>query len=365
MQRTNKKIASIGAVISLALAVAACSGGSGEENAGARQTIEKPDKTITVVETPAPAAGPIEVANIKNVEGMGNGFLTEDSLLVMKPNPDVEPIQVEGSTQPPNNLYAYDLNAGTAEAVNPESQNQNFAVLSPDGKHLFYKQNYEESAHGFILNMETKEKVATGDFLIEFGDAQWLDNSTVMFQTMEGALVASDTEGNAEVLFEGPEDARIVSAAKTDEGLFYIAGEKLYFLADGGSEPEELSDSAVTVAASPDGKQLALVRKATETTRTLYIVDPKGNELLKLGTATQVFGVAWSPDSTKVAYNLISEDGGEGGIIVADTLTGEATELSVDVQSAAATLRWSASGKKLLATTYKEEGFVSYVITLK
>jgi TolB protein len=362
---TKRNKAAIGAVFCLALAVTACTGENGAESEGSRQTIQKPDKTITVVETPEPKAGPIEVANIKNVEGMGQGFLNEDAVIVMRQNPDVKPIQVEGTTQPPNNLYAYDLQSNTAEALKPDSENQNFAVLSPDGKHLFYKVNYEEDAHGFILNLETKRAVPTGDSLIDYADAQWLDNSTVMFRTMEGKLVTSDLEGKTKVLFEGPKEGRIVSAAKTAEGLYYVANEKLYFLPDGAAEPSLVAESAESVVPSPDGKQLAVVKKATETTRTLFITDTKGNELLKLGTATQVFGVSWSADSAKIVYNLMSEDGGDGGIIVADAVTGETTGLSVDVQNAASTLRWSPSGKKILVTTFKEQGFVSYVITLK
>ncbi|MEH7005218.1 hypothetical protein V7023_27015, partial [Priestia megaterium] len=81
--------------------------------------------------------------------------------------------------------------------------------------------------------------------------------------------------------------------------------------------------------------------------------------------STQIFGVSWSPDGSKLAYNFISEKEGDKGIFIADGLTGDVTHLNVNLDYAADQLAWSQSGNKLVASSFTQNQVHTYIIFLK
>ncbi|PZD94399.1 hypothetical protein DNH61_18540 [Paenibacillus sambharensis] len=351
------------AVVTITSALSACGGGA-EEN---RQTVQKPDKTITVIESGEKAQDQVTVDSIQTVDNArGMDFLSEDVLIISRPNPDAEPVHTEGEQSQPSNLYTYNMKTKEAKALNPADENQGFAVLSPDRQHLFYKTFVEATSHGHILNMETGESVKLDTDPVNVYAGEWIDNRTVMFETISGQVMTGSVDGSTEKLL--PEETKsLFTAVKGTDGIYYVADEQLYMQPDDGGEPKLLAgERVVWVIPSPDGKQLAVVKRSSDTEMTMYVTDLQGNELMKLGSATQLFGTSWSPDGTKLVYNMISEDGGEKGIFAADTITGTTTPLTVDLQYAADKIRWSPSGTKIVASTAAGHNhFVTYVMTLK
>lgn len=363
----KKQIAAAAALCCTALLAAACSfGGGSAGEQPERETIQKPDKTITVIDEP-PVTSEINLSNIATVaDARGMNFLDENRIIIARKNMEAEPQKVEGELVYPNNLYVYDLSSKTAELLVEDPQNLGFSVLSPDGKHLFYKMTEEATGFGRILDMETKESVNLDvSEPIDLNGGQWLDNSHVLVSTLFGKVVSADISGQTEVLADA--GGILLGAAAGDDGIYYIKGgdkRELYYVADEeGAQPEKIAEDVEWIIPSPDRKQLAMVQVTSEAVRTLSVIDRKGQSLLKIEQGTQIFGTSWSPDGTKLAYSLTSEEGGENGVFVASALTGEKT--AVLVGQAADTVAWDASGSKLLASVYEDDQFVTSVITLQ
>ncbi|WP_338553085.1 hypothetical protein [Paenibacillus sp. KS-LC4] len=347
----------------VALLLAGCSKG----NAPARETIQKPDKTITVVEPDQSTDTKVAVSQIAQVDKTrGISFMTEEQLITVKRNEKEQKIASEGEMMFPNNLYVYNLVTKQDEALHEQPAHQGFAKPSPDGKYLFYKLNNEESAHGYIMNVETRESVELGSDVMDTSTGMWMDATHVMFMTIEGKVIKAGVDGALETIYDS--EQRIFTAMPGEGGIYYVVNEVLYFLPDGSKQGEKLVTDVVWVIPSPERKQLALVKRTTNTTRTLMLTDAKGNEPIELGSATQVFGTSWSPDGKKLAYSLTSEgSGGDNGVFVADAISGDTVPIKLDVPYLSDDLGWSPSGKKIVAATYSQEqnGFVTFVITLK
>ncbi|MFF2092640.1 hypothetical protein [Paenibacillus sp. NPDC058174] len=366
-KRNSKWIAGTVALSCFVMLATACSSGTGKELGGpaGRETVNKPDKTITVINEPVQKNTKLTVSGIATIDNArGMNFAGSGKLIISRPNKDVEPIQGEGEKVQPNNIYLYDLQTKTAEALAPASENQGFSEVSPDGKYLFYKMTEEATAFGRILNLETKQSVMLGKEPIDLSSGQWIDNSHVFFTTLSGKMLLADTEGNLKTIAQA--NGYILTAAMGNGGIYYVAGGdqmELYFQSlEEGAKPEKIAEGVEWIIPSPDMKQLAMVKKTSETMRELSVVDGKGKTLLKITKATQIFGTRWSPDGTKLAYSLTSENGGDNGIFVADALTGETT--SVLVEQAADTLNWDATGTKLVTSTFKEDQFRTSIISL-
>jgi len=372
MNRIGRAAAAGTLSLMMAAALAACGGGA-DDSAG-RETIRKPGKTITVVEPPLTQAQGIEVASITRIEdARGYAFLSEEELIIARPNTALKKTSVEGEERYPLNLYRYDRRTKAASALKEEQADQVYAELSPDGRHLFYKVAEEETAFGRILNLETREVAETGSHMLGVHMSEWVNNEQAVFGTMENEIIRTDVNGRTEKLLKT--SGALFAIGRGDGGLYYVAGDEntgddmgglnLYYLPDGG-EPETVADRAVWVTPSPDGKRLAYVKLKTDTTRTLYITDSKAGKPLELSTATQVFGTGWSPDGQYVAYTLNTYEGeGENGLFVADTTTGEVTPIAVELQYASDELKWSPSGKRLMVSAYEGRQPVTYIIDLK
>ncbi|UVI31683.1 TolB family protein [Paenibacillus spongiae] len=368
----GKREAAAAAGIVCLLLLSACNTNAGQEE---RIVIEKPEKTITVVEKKPPAVSTtIEVEKIDTYEGVrGMDWLSEDQLIIAKPNEQAQPLSVEGEERQPNNLYIRDLTTGADEILSEKQMDQSSAVLSPDKKHLFYKQHVEETATGYIMNLATRETVQTGKQFIGMYESEWADNERVVFITESADIARSDIDGNTEILVT-TQDFSTFNAKQRDGMLYYISEQNVLFQYDlKTKERTALDKQVIWFAPSNDGKQFALVKhlnklEVEEMQMELTIVDqamqPKG----RIAGGNQVFGTSWSPDGTKLAYTIVS-GGNVQGVYVADVVSGKATQLSVDMELASDPLRWSPSGDKLLMSTSVFRGnkplFITYVITLK
>jgi len=300
-----------------------------------------------------------ETVTIRGVRGLD--FVTNTSLIITKENTSVEPISVEGMAFAPNNLYVYDMVAKTESALNPGRENQNTSLMSPDQQHIFYKTNREETAFGYIMNMASREVLKTGDNSMGINTGEWLDNSHVMFLTHDGRMMSYDVTGNSELLLE--ESGFISSAAKGKDGIYFVQDADLFFTSDESGEKKLVKENVTWVVPSPDDSQLAMVIRQ-ENVMTLFITDLNGKPLLEIDSASQIFIPSWSPDGTKLVYNLVSETGSSSGIYVADSLTGNTTQAAIEMEYAIGPIRWSPSGDKFITSKYTPDGFVTYVVTI-
>ncbi|MFC4777390.1 hypothetical protein ACFO9Q_11400 [Paenibacillus sp. GCM10023252] len=355
----------LSSAVVLAMTLSACGASSEESN---REVIRKENKSITVIDAGKAAPSKVAVASIETVKGArGMAFLSENSIIASRPAADLPPRKLEGEEQLYNNLYVYDLDSKTDKAIYPAEEYQGSAKLTPDKKHLVYKAQVEEDARGYILNLADAEgkpvPIGGADQAVNIGDFS-VDDQQILFTTVDGSLHTSDLNGNTETEVDSPKSP-ILTAARAGGGIYYVMEENLYYKQTGESHAQKLVDGVIWVIPSPDGKQLALVRRATETTMLLTITDLQGNEVLKLNAATQIYGTSWSPDGSKLVYNVISEQAGDKGVYMADTASGEVTPITIDLQYASDPISWSPSGNKLVTSTSINNEFVTYVITLK
>ncbi|MBW7474367.1 hypothetical protein K0T92_06390 [Paenibacillus oenotherae] len=376
MMNKRKLTSAAAAGIVCLLVVAGCGSSELNEetvNSTSRQVIEKPDKTITIIDSEPVAASEVEVVKIDKLEGVrGMDWLGEDKLIIDKLNKNMEPVTIEGEQRYPHNLYIRDSNAGQAsdEALQEESHDQGFGMLSPDKKYLFYKKHEENTARGFIMDLATRKSAPMGDLLMGASDGEWRDNESVIFPSFSGNIYSSDVNGNVQLLAKTKKSINY-NVKQVGTKVYYISTNNQLTVYDTATKETTTLDKGVTwFIPSPDGQQYALVKRVTETEMELKLLDAELKPKQTIAKSTQVYGTSWSPDGSKLAYNAISEDGGVKGIFVADAVSGKTTQISVDVQYASDELRWSPSGKKLMTSTSVMQenssySFVTYLISLK
>lgn len=376
-KKKQKKAAA--AAITLAgmlVVLSACGSGAGYDGstAAGREVIKKPDKTITVVdEAPAQADQQMEVSKIDELKGIhGLDWLSEGKIIVDKENLNMKPVTIEGEQRYPRNLYIRDLAAADQEdeALSEEQDNQSFALLSADKKYLFYKKNSEDTATGYIMDMATRESVQTGEGELHANDGEWIDNERVIFSLITGSIVTADVKGNTTTVLPMKDDFSIMNATQRGTTVYYTSMQDKLHAYDTLTDKQTVLDSKVIwFVPTADNKQTALVKRTSETEMELTITDSSLKKKWTLVKATQVFGMSWSPDGTKLAYIVNSQGDGVNGVFVADSVSGKTTPISVDSRNASGTLRWSPSGDKLLTSSaVMEENkvvFHTYVISFQ
>lgn len=365
----KKQIAAAMAAVLCIGALTACT----PQNPTDRTIINKEDKQIVVIDKQQNQADKkIALEKIISVEDIRVlDWISEDTILVMKENKDMPQYQGESGMLYPKNFYEYNINTKEEKLVAESKVNMSNGVLSADKKHIFYKEGIEESLTGFILNRETGQKMQiTAVDSVSSYEGRWLDNNTVILSSFsEGKILQADTQGN--VIELGKPAARLIAnTTRIGDKIYYTTmDEKLYVQNADGSDRKLMMQNVVWIIPSPDMTRFAMVKRTAQTERTLFITDLEGNELMKLSKATQIYGVNWSPDQSKLAYITMEPDNNSGGLFVADAEKGEIVQLSVDIRDAADPLRWSPSGKQISVTGIlfgeSEYRFVTNLLQLK
>lgn len=341
-----------------------------------RQVIEKPDKTITVIdnkdnEGQEGRKSEITVGKIDKYEDMlVMDWLDEDTILIAKENKDIGKVSTEGEENYPRNLYLYNLNSKEEKLLRGERIFQGFASISPDKKHILFKKHVEETASGFITDIQgLKEVKISGNDNISIMGGRWLDNESIIYPSISGRIYIADISGKITKI-DRMEESHIFDAVKHNDKIYYISLERKLMVYDMvNKEKTALMENVAKISPSPDMKQLAITKVTGGTTIALVIADMEGNEKNKIAEGTQVYEAAWSPDLKTLAYSVVSEEGGtENGLLATDLESGKTTQLAVDVKYLMGPIRWSSSGKKLAITELVEnsDGYkiVTRVITL-
>ncbi|TYP71382.1 hypothetical protein [Paenibacillus methanolicus] len=350
-------------------------GCSARDAAPDREVIQKEEKTITVVGSePVQKPAGIVVAKIDTLQGVrGMDWIGEEQLIVAKPNEQAAPIAVEGGTRYPFNLFVRDLAAGTDEILKQANEDQGGAIVSPDQKHVFYKQYEGETAKGLILNLDTGEAVPAGDTPIGISDGEWADNERIVFTTEDGSLARADVTGKTELLYRTGDFAAANPRQRGD--IVYYVGRNYSLNAYNTQtkKNERIASDVIWFIPSPDGKHFAVVKRVSKDGQPLQMELVLTDTALKakktIAKGNQIFGASWSPDGARIGYTVTSEGGGTQGVFVADAVSGGATPVSVDVQYASDPLRWSPSGGKLITGTSEMKDnrmtFKTFVTTFK
>ncbi|WP_379128312.1 hypothetical protein [Paenibacillus sp. sgz500958] len=360
------------------LSAAACSTGGAET----QKVVESAGHKITVMDnTTESVYTKLQLEGIGKTEGFrGMDWYTGEQtaanngsgnvLVVDKENKDMPPVTVEGEERYPHNLYLHNFVTGEESLLKESENSLGFAQLSPDGKHMFYKEVYEATGIGYIMDLATGESVKAGDAEFMVTEGEWADNEHVIYPNMEGNIVKTDVSGNSEIAVDTGV-GYVHNVVQSGSIIYYIAHEDSQLIAYNTETQTSsvLKKNVMWIIPSPDGGKLAIVKRTGSGEMALVLCDSSGNEqsAAPLASAMQIFGTSWSPDGSMLAYTTMAENGNESSLFITEVETGEQTPVMNDIQ-VSDKLRWSPSGKQLLAATavLKENKyvFITYVITL-
>jgi len=324
----------------------------GLQNENDSVVIEKKNKKITVLtKNEEVVTNELALEKIDRYEGIrGTDWLNEDTLLIEEKNTQMPKTAMtdDGQYVYHVNLFSYDLRTKTANVISGEESGQIGAIISPDKKHIFYKQSIDgTTGTGYIIDLDSKKKVKVTDVdkIFAFStEGRWINNQTIIFPTIDQQMFSADVNGKVTKIDPNKDVINVLK--KKFDGL-----------------------RVEWVIPSPNHKKFVVVRKISQTKRELLITDASGKKTVSLAKGTQIFGSSWSPNSKTIAFSVISEDKGERGLFVIDVNTKKITQLSTDLDEISGPITWSPSGKKLLVskviTKNNKNEFVAYVLTLK
>ncbi|QKE73655.1 hypothetical protein HPK19_12940 [Arthrobacter citreus] len=314
--------------------------------------IEKKHKKITVLTgNEEVVTNELALEKIDRYEGVrGTDWLDDHTILTEQKNTSL-PKNVmtdNGDYTYHINLYSYDLKTNKSKALVSEEHDQVGAVISPDKKHIFYKQTEDgNTGTGYIISSEGTEKVKVSepDTIFAFAtEGRWIDNNTIIYSTLSRQMYSADLTGHVKEINPSLDQVNEIRKKYGEQNVEWVIP-------------------------APDQKQYAIVRKITPTKRELFITDEKGRKTASLAKGTQIFGSGWSPNSKTLAFSVISEDKGERGLFVIDVKSRKITQLSTDLDEIAGPITWSPTGNELLVSKVMMKNnknvFVAYVLTLK
>lgn len=339
--------------------------------------------SITVIENPESAkydeASIHALVQLDDMRGMD--WASDDQIVVERDNPAIA-LDPDAGSAHPRNLYLRTLSDGSETPLQPGKEHQGYARLSPDRSKLFYK-TYDwqsNTGQGFILDMAGRTAVSfTEKDELDLQSGLWVDNHTILYAKIDGEVRVVDTDLQEPEPLYSTGFPFVHNLALLGDRLYYGSwkGQLMSVTLGAGAKAALLRKDAEWMVPSPDEQRLAVVRRLGGGARELVLTDLEGRAVRPIARAdAQFFGVAWSPDGTKIAYARISDKGTVLGIDVADTTTGRPSSgkvatLPVDVKFIADTLQWNPSGNRLMVTaTVPDTGrglnrFVTYLVRVR
>ncbi len=373
----RKSMGYIGVLLAALTLASACG-----YTADGREEIQKGNKKITVLNIKTSSktgntalANDFDIEKIDRYEGIrGEDWLSDDSILITRENPELEPIRIFDQMSLIRNLYSYNLKSKEEKSISKKTEYIWMPIVSPDGKHIFYEKFEAGRYTGLISDLEgnvkaTVEEDAAKGFRLSFNQARWVDNEEVIVPSSgEGVCLINVNSKVSKI--EGIGRMQTDRAAKVDDKIYYITAERNLAAYDIISKQSKVvKDNVLDFELSPEKDMFAIQKKVSENRNALVLTDLAGNEKATLTEAKAIFGISWSPDQGKLAYLMISEDESKNGLNVIDLKSKENLYVSRDFLNVDNGLKWSPSGKKILASIgeVKEMKVIdnTYVITLK
>ncbi|MDN9011614.1 TolB family protein [Brevibacillus laterosporus] len=249
------------------------------------------------------------------------------------------------------------------------------SFLSPDGKYSFiqtWKNKYE--AVNAIKNMATGEqREVTVDNYMEVGG--WLNNDSYILAAGSmkdrGEIWNISVDGTREKIELKDSEIESFTEFAAGNGKIYYkdAKSRLKSFTPTQSRPTLLAADVSTLSLSPDSQRIAVSTAGSggqEESR-LLIYDTGGNvQGLLIGKGDLLSHQSWSPDSSKLAFAVYTEDkGGMNGIYIFDTVSGKVSPLGLSYYPAYP-LSWNPSGSRLAITVDdKEKLIVTHIVDFK
>ncbi|WHX50900.1 WD40 repeat domain-containing protein [Paenibacillus woosongensis] len=338
-------------------------------------------RELTVVkEGKPPAEQGIAVQRIHRIEGANiEKWLSDDELEIEVTALEKEATATEGA-QYSHRQFRLDLESGQRQSIakqpgaSPGEVIKSF--LSPDGKYSFiqtWKNKY--TVENAIENMATGERrEVTVDNYIEVGG--WLNNDSYILAAGSvedlGVIWKISVDGTrTKIKLQDSEvDYFIQSQFAVGNGKIYYtdAKNRLKSFTPTQARPTVLAKDISAMSLSPDSQRIAVTsRRDGQEEENLLIYDTSGHvQGLQIGKGDVVSDQSWSPDSSKLAFAVYTEDqGGMNGIYIFDTVSGKVSPLGLSYYPTYP-LSWNPSGTRLGITVDDNEKLVvTYIVDFK
>ncbi|QZY54522.1 TolB family protein [Crassaminicella profunda] len=355
------------------------------------------NENITIIkDTKDILATEVVASKIDIYEGIiGNDWIDENKIVITKENSELEPVKIDNAKLKADfevkNLYVYNLNDKAEKSIGDQSKFQDGAIFAPNNKYLFYRNEFEEKATGYISDAQGNTIAKITDNVIDeydLSEAQWINNEELIipchsirgFATInvDGRIkkikdVESGTMGTQDPL----DGLSITNPIKVLDKIYYVTihrgahdDNKLKVYDMNKKEKKVLvKDHVQEVTLSPSKEQLLMITSNLDKdVNELITIDLEGKQrdILVEG---YIFGAKWSVDGTKVVY--ISNEEGHEGVYVVDVKTKKKSLIATGEYYTP--IKWSPSGQKIMMHSKKpknngrpfDEMDVTNVVTLK
>lgn len=386
MKRRNLLITAlvISAITTIAIPVFAQKSQEGFE------VLKKGGKTISIIKnTKNILAEQGNAAKIDMYENMiGHEWLDENKMMVLKENNQEQPIKTKVGNLKVSNLYLYDSQSQKEKIIADKSTNQSEVMISPDKKHIFYVNNFENSGTGYISDSEGNIKVKINESYTDNYDlsqAKWINDQELIMPCMDingFCIVKLDgTITKVENIEKGTPQTKDLLNGLAIKDIVKV-GDKIYYVTINRGCPENddkmkvydmktketkefIKDDVLDLNLSPDKKQFIITTaNSDKKVNELILIDLEGKhrEVLAEG---YIFGQCWSTDGTKVAY--ISNQEGLEGLFEIDLNVKKNTLIAAGEYYAP--VSWSPSSKKIMVHSGQQRDGkiidITNVVTLK
>ncbi len=389
----NKEKYIAGLIAATLLSVGILSGCSAEQKGGIDQahltpgTAGQPSfgtgggkRELTVVkESKPPAEQGIAVQRIHRVDAANiEKWLSDNELEIQITTVEKQATATE-EAQFSHHQFRFDLETGEKQSIEePAGAARGEVVksfLSPDGKYDFiqtWKDKY--TAVNELENRATGERqeIAVDNYL-EVGG--WLNNESYVLAagSMEerGEIWSISVDGAREKIeLQDPDVESFTDFAAGNGKIYYIDSKnRMKSFTPAQSLPTLLAEDVSAMSLSPDSQRIAVSTTGSggkEDSR-LLIYDTGGHvQGLLIGKGDLLSHQSWSPDSSKLAFAVYTEDkGGMNGIYIFDTVSGKVLPLGLSYYPVYP-LSWSPSGARLgITVDDKEKLIVTHIVDFK
>ncbi|MBG9735386.1 TolB family protein [Paenibacillus alvei] len=337
-------------------------------------------RELTVVkESKPPAEQGIAVQRIHRIDGANiEKWLSDHELDIQVTTLEKQATAVK-EAQFSYRRFRFDLKTGERQSIKEQTGAGQEEVIksfrSPDEKYSFiqtWKNKYE--AVNAIKNIATGEQreVAVDNYM-EVGG--WLNNDSYILAagSMEGRgeIWNISVDGTREKIELMDPEVEVFTEFAVGNGRIYYtdAKNRLKSFTPTQSKPTLLAPDVSTLSLSPDNKRIAVSTAGSggkEESR-LLIYDTGGHvQGLLIGKGDVLTYQSWSPDSSKLAFAVYTEDkGGMNGIYIFDTVSGKVSPLGLPYYPAYP-LSWNPSGTRLgITVNDKEKLTVTHIVDFK
>ncbi|WP_336784921.1 TolB family protein [Paenibacillus sp. MMO-177] len=372
-----KQIIKFGAVLSLAAALAACSSVQNGNQSDNGNNTNKHGELTVVKKTEQKPNQDVMVQRIHRFEGASmDKWLSDDQVQLMYTKLVKQATATEEAKFEYTTMDVDLSNNEQTSAAQPVKKVQTVEKEqpSPDGKYVFNQQWKDKyTARNFIKEVSTGNRTEIkGSNYLETGG--WLNDTTYVLAAGSmsglGDIRQITADGTVTLLkLDDPSlgDEPFVNFGVGQGRIYYTDhNQTLKQFAPGEPKPTELVKHAMTFQVSPDGKHLAveIQKEAGKTGSELRIFDSNGSaEGLSIAKGDLIPYIAWSPDSSKLAAALYTENqSGMNGVYIFDSATGKVSPIGPSYFPQYP-LSWNPSGTRLGVTVADKDSMpVTHII---